>query len=57
MYRLLDSDIFLNEFPKYLGKCHKLIHDISQNMLKITSKICHNSKVDIPLELDNSPNN
>ena len=49
-------DIFLNEIPKYFEKCHKLIHDISQNMLKITSKICHNSKVDIPLELDNSPN-
>ena len=32
-------DIFLNEFPLYIGKCHKSSSDISQNMLEIHSKI------------------
>ena len=49
--RLLNYAIFLNEFPAYFGKCQNLIYDISQNMLEIHSKICHNLKVNIWLEV------
>ena len=47
--RLLNYDIFLKEFLTYFGKCHKLIYDISQNLLEIHSKICRNLKIDINL--------
>ena len=41
----LNYEIFLNEFLTYFGKYHDLIHAISQTMLKIHLKICHNFKV------------
>ena len=37
----------MNEFVAYFGKCNELSSDLTQNMLEIHSKICHNSKVDI----------
>ena len=40
----------MNEFVAYFGKCNELSSDLTQNMLEIHSKICHNSKVDIWLE-------
>ena len=50
--RLLNYDIFLNEFPAYFGKCQNIIFDISQNMLEIHSKkVIPNLKVNIRLEV------
>ena len=43
--------IFLNEFLTFSWKCHKLNADISKKMSEIHSKICHDLKPNIWLEV------
>ena len=50
--RLLNYDIYLNEFLTYFWKCWNLINDIFKKMSEIHSKICRNLKANIWLELD-----